>query len=51
MVNEWEIWNEPYGQEKDYAPLLIRTAELIKENSTGCSYSRGNPLGPQKNQM
>ncbi len=30
VINEWEIWNEPYYQEKDYAPLLIRTAELIK---------------------
>lgn len=31
VVNEWEIWNEPYGQEKDYAPLLIKTSELIKK--------------------
>lgn len=31
VVNEWEIWNEPYGQEKEYTPLLIRTAELIKK--------------------
>ena len=31
VVNEWEVWNEPYGQEKDYLPLLIRTAELIKK--------------------
>ncbi len=31
VVNEWEIWNEPYGQEKDYTPLLIKTAELIKK--------------------
>lgn len=31
VVNAWDIWNEPYGQEKDYAPLLIRTAELIKK--------------------
>lgn len=30
VVNEWEIWNEPYGQEKDYAPLMIATAEVIK---------------------
>ena len=30
VVNEWEIWNEPYGQENDYTPLLIKTAELIK---------------------
>ena len=31
VVNEWEVWNEPYGQEKEYLPLLIRTAELIKK--------------------
>jgi hypothetical protein len=31
VVNEWEVWNEPYGQEKDYAPLLIKTAELIRK--------------------
>jgi len=31
VVNEWEIWNEPYGQEKDYAPLLIKTAECIRK--------------------
>ena len=31
VVDEWEVWNEPYRQEKDYAPLLIRTAELIKK--------------------
>lgn len=30
-VNMWNIWNEPYFMEKDYAPLLIRTAELIKK--------------------
>jgi len=30
-VNEWEVWNEPYGQEKDYALLLIKTAELIRK--------------------
>lgn len=31
VINEWEIWNEPYGQEIDYAPLLAATAELIKK--------------------
>jgi len=35
IVNEWEIWNEPYGQETDYAPLLIRTAELIRKIQHG----------------
>lgn len=31
VVKMWEVWNEPYGQEKEYAPLLIKTAELIKK--------------------
>ncbi len=35
VVNQWEIWNEPYEQEKDYAPLLIKTAELIKKIQPG----------------
>lgn len=30
VVNEWEIWNEPFGQGKDYAVLLVKTAEVIK---------------------
>lgn len=29
-VNEWEIWNEPFGQGKDYAALVLKTADLIK---------------------
>jgi polysaccharide biosynthesis protein PslG len=35
VVNEWEVWNEPYDQEKDYAPLLMKTAELIKKIQPG----------------
>jgi hypothetical protein len=30
VVNEWEIWNEPFGQGPDYAILVLATAELIK---------------------
>ena len=30
VVNEWEIWNEPFGQGKDYATMVLATAELIK---------------------
>ncbi len=30
VVNEWEIWNEPFGQGEDYAIMLLATAELIK---------------------
>jgi hypothetical protein len=34
-VNEWEVWNEPFGQGKDYAMLLVKTAELIKRVQPG----------------
>jgi polysaccharide biosynthesis protein PslG len=31
VVNVWEIWNEPFGQGKNYAVLVLKTAELIKQ--------------------
>jgi hypothetical protein len=31
VVAEWEIWNEPFGQGKDYAVMVLATAELIKK--------------------
>lgn len=31
VVTEWEIWNEPFGQGKNYAVLVLATAELIKK--------------------
>lgn len=31
LVTEWEVWNEPFNQGKDYAVLLLQTAELIKK--------------------
>jgi hypothetical protein len=34
-VNEWEIWNEPFGQGKDYSVLVLKTAELIKRIQAG----------------
>ncbi|NLX95018.1 MAG: glycoside hydrolase [Rhodopirellula sp.] len=30
VVREWEIWNEPFGQGKDYSVLVLATAEVIK---------------------
>lgn len=30
VVTKWEIWNEPFGQGKNYAVLVLATAELIK---------------------
>ena len=31
IVNEWEIWNEPFGQSADYATLVYETAKTVKE--------------------
>ena len=31
VVDEWEIWNEPFGQAKEYAELFYRTARAVRE--------------------
>lgn len=31
VITVWEIWNEPFNQGKDYATLVLPTAELIKK--------------------
>lgn len=31
VITVWEIWNEPFGQGKNYATLVLATAELIKK--------------------
>ena len=30
-VDEWEIWNEPFRQSREYAELFLRTARVIRE--------------------
>jgi hypothetical protein len=30
VITVWEIWNEPFGQGKNYATLVLATAEVIK---------------------
>ena len=30
-VQEWEIWNEPFGQGADYAVMVLQTAEVIRK--------------------
>ena len=30
VVDEWEIWNEPFGQTAEYAELFFRTAKAIR---------------------
>ena len=30
VVDEWEVWNEPFGQGPDYAELFYRTARAIR---------------------
>ena len=31
VVDEWEIWNEPFHQAKDYAEMVYETAKAIRE--------------------
>ncbi len=31
VVEEWEIWNEPFGQAQEYAEMFYRTAKVIRE--------------------
>ena len=31
VVDEWEVWNEPFGQAKEYAELFYRTAKAVRE--------------------
>ena len=31
IVDEWEIWNEPFGQAREYAEMVYRTAKAIHE--------------------
>ena len=35
IVDEWEIWNEPFGQSADYATLVYETAKAVKEVQPG----------------
>ncbi len=30
VVDEWEIWNEPFGQAEEYAEMFYRTAKAIR---------------------
>jgi len=31
VVDEWEIWNEPFGQAEEYAEMFYRTAKAIRD--------------------
>ena len=31
VVDEWEVWNEPFNQAEEYAELFCRTARVIRE--------------------
>ena len=31
VVDEWEIWNEPFSQGREYAELFYRTAKAVRE--------------------
>ena len=31
IVDEWEVWNEPFGQPEDYAEMFYLTARAVRE--------------------
>ena len=31
VVDEWEIWNEPFGQREEYAEMVYETAKAVRE--------------------
>lgn len=31
IVNEWEVWNEPFNQDQEYAEMFYETAKAIRE--------------------
>ncbi len=35
IVDEWEVWNEPFGQGREYADLFVRTAKAIRSVQPG----------------
>ena len=37
VVDEWEVWNEPFDQAEDYAELFYRTAKAIREVQPGAT--------------
>ena len=37
IVDEWEIWNEPFGQAAEYAELFLRTARAVREVQPGAT--------------
>ncbi len=37
VVDEWEIWNEPFGQREEYAKMVYETAKAVKEVQSGAT--------------
>lgn len=35
VVDEWEIWNEPFDQPEEYAEMFYRTAKVVREVQPG----------------
>ena len=31
VVDEWEVWNEPFGQREEYATMVYETAKAVRE--------------------
>ncbi len=52
VVDEWEIWNEPFGQGPEYAEMFYRTAKAIRAVQPTakcfCTAIRWNARDPMK---
>ncbi len=52
VVDEWEIWNEPFGQRNEYATMVYETAKAVREvqpNATCIVTAIGWSDNPKKN--
>ena len=53
VVDEWEVWNEPFHQAAEYAEMFYRTAKAVREVQPSakvfCTAITWNANEPQKN--
>ena len=55
VVDEWEIWNEPFGQRDEYAKMFYETARVVKSVQPGAkcivtALNFGYTRDPSKNE-
>ena len=55
VVDEWEVWNEPFGQRDEYAKMFYETARVVKSVQPGAkcivtALNFGYTRDPSKNE-